>query len=160
MKKALVAYFSASGVTAKAAKALAEAAEADLYEIKPEIPYTQADLNWMDKRSRSSVEMNNQAFRPALANRDAKIKEYDMVFLGFPIWWYVAPTIINTFLESYDFSGKTIVLFATSGGSGFGKTADALRGSVASDTKLVEGRMLNGCLSETELRSWVKTLKL
>ena len=160
MKKALVAYFSASGVTAKAAKALAKAAEADLYEIKPEIPYTQADLNWMDKRSRSSVEMNNQAFRPALANRDAKIKEYDMVFLGFPIWWYVAPTIINTFLESYDFSGKTIVLFATSGGSGFGKTADALRGSVASDTKLVEGRMLNGCLSETELRSWVKTLKL
>lgn len=160
MKKALVAYFSASGVTAKAAKALAEAAEADLYEIKPEIPYTQAGLNWMDKRSRSSVEMNNQAFRPALANRDAKIKEYDMVFLGFPIWWYVAPTIINTFLESYDFSGKTIVLFATSGGSGFGKTADALRGSVASDTKLVEGRMLNGCLSETELRSWVKTLKL
>ena len=160
MKKALVAYFSASGVTAKAATALAEAAEADLYEIKPEIPYTQADLNWMDKRSRSSVEMNNQAFRPALANRDAKIKEYDMVFLGFPIWWYVAPTIINTFLESYDFSGKTIVLFATSGGSGFGKTADALRGSVASDTKLVEGRMLNGCLSETELRSWVKTLKL
>ena len=160
MKKALVAYFSASGVTAKAAKALAEAAEADLYEIKPEIPYTQADLNWMDKRSHSSVEMNNQAFRPALANRDAKIKEYDMVFLGFPIWWYVAPTIINTFLESYDFSGKTIVLFATSGGSGFGKTADALRGSVASDTRLVEGRMLNGCLSETELRSWVKTLKL
>lgn len=160
MKKALVAYFSASGVTAKAAKALAEAAEADLYEIKPEIPYTQADLNWMDKRSRSSVEMNNQAFRPALANRNAKIKEYDMVFLGFPIWWYVAPTIINTFLESYDFSGKTIVLFATSGGSGFGKTADALRGSVASDTRLVEGRMLNGCLSETELRSWVKTLKL
>ena len=160
MKKALVAYFSASGVTAKVAKALAKAAEADLYEIKPEIPYTQADLNWMDKRSRSSVEMNNQAFRPALANRDAKIKEYDMVFLGFPIWWYVAPTIINTFLESYDFSGKTIVLFATSGGSGFGKTADALRGSVASDTKLVEGRMLNGCLSETELRSWVKTLKL
>lgn len=160
MKKALIAYFSASGVTAKVAKALAKAAEADLYEIKPEIPYTQADLNWMDKRSRSSVEMNNQAFRPALANRDAKIKEYDMVFLGFPIWWYVAPTIINTFLESYDFSGKTIVLFATSGGSGFGKTADALRGSVASDTKLVEGRMLNGCLSETELRSWVKTLKL
>lgn len=160
MKKALVAYFSASGVTAKAAKALAEAAEADLYEIKPEIPYTQADLNWMDKRSRSSVEMNNQAFRPALANRDAKIKEYDMVFLGFPIWWYVAPTIINTFLESYDFSGKTIVLFATSGGSGFGKTADALRGSVARDTRLVEGRMLNGCLSEAQLRSWVKTLKL
>ena len=160
MKKALVAYFSASGVTAKVAKALAKAAEADLYEIKPEIPYTQAGLNWMDKRSRSSVKMNNQAFRPALANRDAKIKEYDMVFLGFPIWWYVAPTIINTFLESYDFSGKTIVLFATSGGSGFGKTADALRGSVASDTRLVEGRMLNGCLSETELRSWVKTLKL
>lgn len=123
MKKALVAYFSASGVTAKAAKALAGAAGADLYEIKPKVPYTQADLNWMDKRSRSSIEMNDKASRPPLADTDARIADYDVIFLGFPIWWYVAPTIVNTFLESYDFSGKTIVLFATSGGSGLGRSA-------------------------------------
>lgn len=160
MKKALVAYFSASGVTAKAAKSLAGAAGADLYEIKPKAPYTQADLNWMDKRSRSSVEMNDKASRPALADRDAKIEDYDVVFLGFPIWWYVAPTIINTFLESYDFSGKTIVLFATSGGSGLGQSAASLRGSVAANTRIIEGRMLNGRLSEAELRAWLDKLKL
>lgn len=160
MSKILVAYFSASGVTAKVAKTLAKAAGADLYEIKPEVPYTQADLNWMDKRSRSSVEMNDQASRPALADRDAKIEDYDMVFLGFPIWWYVAPTIINTFLESYDFSGKTIILFATSGGSGLGRSAAGLRGSVAADTRIMDGRMLNGRLNETELRAWVDGLKL
>lgn len=160
MKKALVAYFSASGVTAKAAKTLAQAAGADLYEIKPKVPYTQADLNWMDKHSRSSVEMNDQASRPALADRDAKIENYDVVFLGFPIWWYVAPTIINTFLESYDFSGKTIILFATSGGSGLGRSAAGLRGSVAADTRIMDGRMLNGRLNEAELRAWVDGLTL
>ena len=131
MKKALVAYFSASGVTAKAAKALAQAAGADLYEIKPAIPYTKADLNWTDKTSRSSVEMQDPSSRPALADQTAQIANYDVVFLGFPIWWYVAPTIINSFLESYDFAGKTIVLFATSGGSGFGKTVAGLQGSVS-----------------------------
>lgn len=160
MSKILVAYFSASGVTEKAAKTLAKAAGADLYEIKPEVPYTQADLNWMDKRSRSSVEMNDQASRPALADRDAKIEDYDVVFLGFPIWWYVAPTIINTFLESYDFSGKTIILFATSGGSGLGRSAAGLRGSVATGAKIIDGRMLNGRLNEAELRAWVDALKL
>lgn len=160
MKKALVAYFSASGVTAKAAKTLAQAAGADLYEIKPKVPYTKADLNWMDKRSRSSVEMNDQASRPALADRDAKIEDYDVVFLGFPIWWYVAPTIINTFLESYDFSGKTIILFATSGGSGLGRSAASLRGSVAANAKIMDGRMFNGRLNEAELRVWVDGLKL
>ena len=160
MKKALVAYFSASGVTAKAAKALAGAAGADLYEIKPKVPYTQADLNWMDKRSRSSVEMNDKAFRPVLADTDARIADYDVIFLGFPIWWYVAPTIINTFLESYDFSGKTIVLFATSGGSGLGRSAAGLRGSVAADARIMDGRMLNGRLDEKELRAWVDGLKL
>ena len=121
-KKILVAYFSASGVTERAAKALAKAAKADLFEIKPEIPYTDADLNWMDKKSRSSVEMNNPAPRPAIAEKVANMEQYEAVFVGFPIWWYVAPTIINTFLESYDFSGKTIIPFATSGGSGMGKT--------------------------------------
>ncbi|HJA37060.1 MAG TPA: NAD(P)H-dependent oxidoreductase [Firmicutes bacterium] len=160
MKKALVAYFSASGVTAKAAKALAQAAGADLYEIKPAIPYTKADLNWTDKTSRSSVEMQDPSSRPALADQTAQIANYDVVFLGFPIWWYVAPTIVNSFLESYDFAGKTIVLFATSGGSGFGKTVASLQGSVSPETKILEGRLLNGKLSDGELKAWVDSLPL
>ena len=160
MKKALVAYFSASGVTAKAAKALAQAAGADLYEIKPAIPYTKADLNWTDKTSRSSVEMQDPSSRPALADQTAQIANYDVVCLGFPIWWYVAPTIINSFLESYDFAGKTIVLFATSGGSGFGKTVAGLQGSVSPETKILEGRLLNGKLSDGELKAWVDSLPL
>ena len=160
MKKARVAYFSASGVTAKAAKALAQAAGADLYEIKPAIPYTKADLNWTDKTSRSSVEMQDPSSRPALADQTAQIANYDVVFLGFPIWWYVAPTIINSFLESYDFAGKTIVLFATSGGSGFGKTVAGLQGSVSPETKILEGRLLNGKLSDGELKAWVDSLPL
>lgn len=160
MSKKLVAYFSASGVTAAAAKTLAEAANADLYEIKPAVPYTKADLNWMDKQSRSSLEMQNKTFRPAIADTDAKIADYDVIFVGFPIWWYVAPTIINTFLESYDFSGKTVVLFATSGGSGFGKTLDELKGSVSDTAKLVEGKLLNGKPSRDELAAWVNGLAL
>lgn len=159
MNKALVAYFSASGITAKAAKMLSKAAEADLYEIKPAVPYTRSDLNWMDKNSRSSVEMQNKSSRPALADTDAKIESYDVIFLGFPIWWYVAPTIINTFLESYDFTGKTIVLFATSGGSGLGQSAEGLQNSAPS-AKILDGRMLNGRLNEAELKNWIKTLKL
>lgn len=122
MSKVLVAYFSASGVTAKTAKNLVKAAKADMYEITPAKPYTNDDLNWQNKKSRSSIEMADKAFRPPLADTDANISEYDTILLGFPIWWYVAPTIVNTFLESYDFSGKTIILFATSGGSGFGNT--------------------------------------
>lgn len=160
MSKILVAYFSASGVTAKAAKALAQAAGADLYEIKPAIPYTKADLNWTDKTSRSSVEMQDPSSRPALADQTAQIANYDVVFLGFPIWWYVAPTIVNSFLESYDFAGKTIVLFATSGGSGFGKTVASLQGSVSPETKILEGRLLNGKLSDGELKAWVDSLPL
>ena len=156
---ALVAYFSASGTTAKAAKALATAAGSDLYEIKPAIPYTSADLNWMDKHSRSSVEMNDKHSRPALADTDAPIAGHDVIFLGFPIWWYTAPTIINTFLEAYDFTGKTIVLFATSGGSGLGGTAAALQGS-APGARIVSGRMLNGRLNEADLKTWVSGLKL
>ena len=156
---ALVAYFSATGITAKAAKALASAAQADLYEIKPAVPYTGADLNWMDKRSRSSVEMNDKQSRPALADTDAPIAGYDVIFLGFPIWWYTAPTIINTFLERYDFTGKTIVLFATSGGSGLGKSAAALKES-APGAKILDGRLLNGRLNEDELKAWVSGLKL
>ena len=156
---ALVAYFSASGNTAKAAKALAKAAGADLYEIKPAVPYTGADLNWMDKGSRSSVEMNDKNSRPALVDTDAPVAEHDVIFLGFPIWWYTAPTIINTFLERYDFSGKTIVLFATSGGSSLGSTAAALQSS-APGARILDGRLLNGRLNEGDLKAWVSGLKL
>ena len=158
MSKVLVAYFSASGTTAGVAKNLAQAANADLYEIKPAVPYTSADLNWMDKKSRSSIEMNDKSSRPALADKDANIAAYDTILLGFPIWWYVAPTIINSFLESYDFSGKKIVLFATSGGSGFGKAVAGLKGSVAANTTIVEGRFLNGRSSAVDLQKWVQSV--
>ncbi|MCM1253341.1 MAG: flavodoxin [Clostridium sp.] len=158
MSKILVAYFSASGVTKKAAENLAQAAGADLYEIKPAVPYTKNDLNWMDKKSRSSVEMNDKSSRPAIADSNAEIAQYDTIFLGFPIWWYVAPTIVNSFLESYDFSGKKIVLFATSGGSGFGETVTGLKSSVAADTTIIEGKILNGANSADSLRTWVETI--
>ena len=154
MSKKLVAYFSASGVTKKAAELLAKAAGADIYEITPKVLYTSADLNWMDKQSRSSVEMRDTSSRPEIAEIDAHIEDYDTIFLGFPIWWYIAPTIINTFLESYDFSGKTIILFATSGGSRFGKAVDGLKGSVAPNTIIKEGKILNGRLSEEDLKNW------
>ena len=156
---ALVAYFSATGATAKAARMLADAVGGELYEIKPAVPYTSADLDWTDKRSRSSVEMNEKQSRPALKDTGAPVAGYDVVFLGFPIWWYVAPTIINSFLEAYDISGKTIVLFATSGGSGLGKSAAGLRSS-APGAKIVDGRMLNGRLNEGELKAWVSGLHL
>ena len=156
---ALVAYFSATGTTAKAAKALANAVGGALYEIKPAVPYTSADLNWMDKSSRSSVEMKDAHSRPALADTGAPVSGHDVIFLGFPVWWYVAPTILNTFLEAYDFTGKTIVLFATSGGSGLGKSADGLRPS-APGAKIMDGRMLNGHLNEAELSAWAEGLRL
>lgn len=158
MSKTLVAYFSASGTTARVAKDLAQAAGADLYEIKPAVPYTKADLNWMDKSSRSSVEMKDKTSRPALADTDAPVAAHDTILLGFPIWWYVAPTIINTFLESYDFSGKKIVLFATSGGSGFGQTVAGLKPSVAADATIVEGKLLNGHQTAESLKAWVETV--
>lgn len=159
MSKNLIAYFSASGTTARAAKELAQASGADLYEIKPAQPYTNADFNWMDKKSRSSVEMNDPSSRPELADKNANIAEYDTIFVGFPIWWYVAPTIINSFLEAYDFSGKKIVLFATSGGSGFGKSAKGLKGSVAANTQIVEGKLFNGRMSENELKAFVEKMQ-
>lgn len=157
MKRKLVAYFSPTGTTAKVAKLLAKAADADIYEIKPAVPYTAADLNWNDKRSRTSLEMNDHSSRPKLADTDANIENHDVIFIGFPIWWYIAPTIINSFLESYDFSGKKIVLFATSGGSGFGKAAANLKESVASDTEIIEGCILNSRPPEDELRAWVES---
>lgn len=158
-KNILVAYFSASGVTAKAAWKLAEASGADIFEIKPEIPYTSADLNWMDKKSRSSMEMNDLSSRPAIAERLPDMEKYDIIFVGFPIWWYVAPTIINTFLESYDFSGKTIIPFATSGGSNLGRTNDKLKPSCPGAI-LLKGKLLNGEVSEGTLKKWVEDLNL
>lgn len=156
MSKKLVAYFSASGITWKAAEMIAEVADCDIYEITPKIAYTKADLNWMDKKSRSSVEMNDKKIRPELADNKIDISGYDEIILGFPIWWYVAPTIINTFLEAHDFAGKKIVLFATSGGSGFGNTVKELQPS-APNAQIVEGRLLNRA-SKTEITDWVNTL--
>lgn len=152
--KNLVAYFSASGVTKSAAEKLAKVAKVDLFEIKPAVPYTSADLDWMNKKSRSSVEMKDPNSRPEIGEKLANMDEYDTVFIGFPIWWYVAPTIINTFVESYDFSGKTIVPFATSGGSGMGKTVDVLKPLCSNTAKWEKGKMVNG-LSERELKNWV-----
>ena len=160
MSKKLVAYFSASGNTAKAAKTLAQAAGADLYEIKPEVPYRQEDLDWNNPEARSSMEMKDKSSRPAIADKDANVEAYDVIFLGFPIWWYVAPTIINTFLESYDFSDKTIVLFATSGGAWFGQAVDGLKSSVSDTTVIMEGKLLNGKVYEAELANWVASLDI
>ena len=157
MNKTLVTFFSASGITKKAAEKLAAVTGSDLYEIKPAVPYTRADLNWQDKHSRSSVEMNDPSSRPALADHEAEIAGYDRIFLGFPIWWYTAPRIIRTFLESYDFSGKTIILFATSGGSGLGRIAAELSSSCPG-AKIVEGRLLNGNPSEASLKQWAESL--
>jgi NAD(P)H-dependent FMN reductase len=153
MGRKLVAYFSASGVTAKVAKALAEAESADIYEIKPKTPYTREDLDWMNKKSRSSVEMNDPSFRPELADTAADIKGHDVIFVGFPVWWYTAPAIIKTFLEAYDFSGKIIVPFATSGGSGLGTTAETLQ-KIVPAAKVTEGRIFNGRTVASELKQW------
>ena len=157
MSRKLVAYFSASGVTARLAEALSEVIGADLYEIEPEIPYTKADLNWMDKNSRSSVEMKDPASRPAIVGKRDNLDDYDILFVGFPIWWYVAPTIINTFLERYDLTGKTIIPFATSGGSGMGKTNEKLQPSCP-NSKLFEGKVFKVTTSTAKLAAWAETL--
>ena len=159
MSRKLVAYFSASGVTAGVAELLSETIGADLFAIEPEIPYTKADLDWMDKESRSTVEMKNPASRPAIAKKCDSMDEYDTVFVGFPIWWYVAPTIINTFLESYDMTGKTIVPFATSGGSGMGKTNEKLIQSCNGAT-LLGGKVFQSNVSAVELTEWVNGLNI
>ena len=156
MSKKLVAYFSASGTTKKAAERLAKATGADLFEIKPKVPYSSADLNWMDKKSRSSVEMSDKKFRPEISDIDVSVERYDEIILGFPIWWYVAPTIINTFLEKYDFTGKKIVLFATSGGSGFGNTVNELKIS-APDAVIVEGKVFHKAAKQ-EIAEWVRSI--
>ena len=156
MAKKLVAYFSASGVTKKVAEMISEVSGYELYEIKPKQAYTKADLNWMDKNSRSSVEMKDKKFRPEIITKDIETSDYDEIILGFPIWWYVAPTIINTFLEVYDFSGKKITLFATSGGSGFGNTVSELKPS-APNADIVEGKLLNNA-NKQEIENWLKTI--
>ena len=152
MSKKLVAYFSASGTTKEAAERLATAAGADLFEIKPVIPYSSADLNWMDKNSRSSVEMNDPDSRPEIAETIPNMADYDTVFIGFPIWWYVAPHIIHTFVESYDFERKTLVPFATSGGSGMGRTVDELR-KLCPNADWKAGKMMSG-VSDQALAAW------
>ena len=154
--KTLVAYFSATGTTMEAATKLAKVANADLHEIVPSVPYTPADLNWQDKSSRSSVEMKDKSSRPAIANKVENMAQYDTVFVGYPIWWYVAPTIINTFLEQYDFSGKTVIPFFTSGGSGAGETMKYLRPS-APGANWVDPKNLN-YMSEADIETWLKSL--
>lgn len=158
MSRKLVAYFSASGVTAKVAEKLSEAIGADLYAIEPEVLYTKADLDWMDKKSRSTIEMNNPASRPAIAGKRDNMNDYDTVFVGFPIWWYVAPTIINTFLESYDLTGKTIIPFATSGGSDMGKTNEKLLPS-CKGAKLLDGKVFKASVSGADLAKWAEGLE-
>lgn len=156
MNKKLVAFFSASGITKNVAEMIADNEKADLFEITPVIPYTRQDLNWMDKESRSSVEMNDKKIRPEISDSNLDISQYEEIFLGFPIWWYVAPTIINTFLEKYSFSGKKIILFATSGGSGFGNTIKELQPS-APDAIIEEGKVLNN-VSKKQIAEWLKLL--
>ncbi len=158
MSRKLVAYFSASGVTAKVAEKLSEAIGADLYAIEPEVPYTKADLDWMDKKSRSTIEMNNPASRPAITGKRDNMNDYDTVFVGFPIWWYVAPTIINTFLESYDLTDKTIIPFATSGGSDMGKTNEKLLPS-CKGAKLLNGKVFKASVSGADLAKWAEGLE-
>lgn len=157
MSKILVAYFSASGVTEGLAKRLAASIGADLFEIEPETPYTRADLNWTNKKSRSSIEMNDKGFRPAVKSRVENMQQYDTVFVGFPIWWYVAPTIINTFLEQYDLAGKTIIPFATSGGSGMGNTNSELAES-CKGANLVSGKRFSSSANEAELKNWAQSV--
>ncbi|MBR1895849.1 MAG: flavodoxin [Pyramidobacter sp.] len=154
MSKALVAYFSASGVTAKLAKRLAEAIGADAAEIVPEKPYTSADLDWTNKKSRSSVEMNDRACRPALASSPSP-DGYDVVFVGFPVWWYREPSIIDTYMEAHDFSGRTVVPFATSGGSGIGD-AGANMQALAKGARVVLGKKWSASASAAELAAWAK----
>lgn len=159
MGRKLVAYFSTSGVTARVAEVLAETIGADLFSIEPSIPYTKEDLDWTNKKSRSSLEMNNPCSRPPIARKRDNMDVYGTIYVGFPIWWYVAPTIINTFLESYDMTGKTIIPFATSGGSDMGKTNEKLMAS-CNGARLLEGRVFMANVSREELTEWDRRLEI
>lgn len=160
MSKTLVAFFSVSGVTKKVAEKISIAAEADLYEIKPEDAYTKEDLNWNNKNSRSSIEMNDPNSRPSIADKVDNFEEYDVIFVGFPIWWYIAPTIINTFIESYDFSGKTVVTFCTSGGSGLGNSDKILKACCNSSVNWIPGKRLSAGATIENIKEWVTGLGL
>ena len=155
MSKVLVAFFSASGVTAKVAKRLSSVIGADLYEIKPESPYTNADLNWQDKQSRSSVEMNDRNCRPAIGNTVTDMDKYDVIFVGFPIWWYREPSIIDTFMEAYSFDGKTVIPFATSGSSDMGDSSDNMQ-NLAKGAKVAQGKRFGSNALDDELKSWAE----
>ena len=155
--KTLVACFSASGSTAKLAKTLAAAAEAELYEIRPAVPYEKRDLNWMDKKARSTVEMQDKNCRPALADTKAPVADADLIFVGYPVWWYREPSIIDSFLAAYDFTGKKIVLFATSGGSDIGREAPA-RAAEITKTEILPGRRFSANASVDELKAWAETI--
>ena len=157
MSKSLVAYFSPTGSTKAVASTLAEAIGADLFEIVPEVPYKPGDLNWMDKKARSTIEMNDPDARPAIAKLP-DVSAYDKIYVGFPIWWYVAPTIINTFLESYDLTDKTIIPFATSGGSDMGKTNEKLLPS-CKGAKLLNGKVFKASVSGADLAKWAEGLE-
>jgi len=153
--KVLVAYFSATGTTARVAERLAAATNADLFEIVPETPYSDADLDWRNKESRSSVEMADKASRPAISSKVENMADYNLVFVGFPIWWYREPSVIDTFLEAYNFEGKTIVPFATSGSSGMGDSSEIMQ-KIAPLAKVVEGRRFAKDVSEEELKNWAQ----
>jgi len=155
MKKSLVAYFSASGITASVAKRLAQAAQADLFEIKPQAPYTDADLDWTNKKSRSSIEMQDRACRPPLADKVPDLSSYEVIFVGFPVWWYREPSIIDTFMEAADFSGKTIIPFATSGSSGMGDAAQNMQ-ALASKATVKNGQRFDANVSTATLSDWAK----
>ena len=157
MSKILVAFFSASGVTSSVAGKLAEAVDGDLFEILPEVLYTKADLNWMSKKSRSSIEMNDRSSRPAIANVCENMNEYDVVFVGFPIWWYREPAIIDTFVEAYDFSGKVIVPFATSGSSGMGVSSKNIQ-ELAPGAIVKEGKRFSRRVSVEALKEWADSV--
>ncbi len=159
-KKILVAYFSATGQTEKLAKTISEVTGGDLFEIKPPVPYTGEDLNWRNSGSRSSVEMNDKGCRPKIADKVSDMPEYDTVFVGFPIWWYEAPRIIQTFLESYDFSGKTVITFATSGSSDISKSDDILKQSCSDTTVFKAGKRMSPTESEQSVQKWVESLNL
>ena len=152
--KTLVAYFSASGVTKGVANKLANKLNCDTYEIKPVVPYTDADLNWMNKNSRSSVEMKDKSSRPEIIKDGLDVSGYDRILLGYPVWWYTAPTIINTFLETYDFCGKKIIIWATSGGSGLGKAKDDLAKSTTAT--IIDGKILN---TDKQIEQFIKEIE-
>ena len=160
MSKKLVAFFSCSGVSKHNAELFGEVLGAPLYEIKPKVPYTNDDLDWTNENSRSTIEMKNKKQRPEIADKNAGLEKYDEIILVFPIWWYVAPTIVNTFLEAYEVKGKRIVLFPTSGSSGFGDTALELKQSVDPSTKIEEGKITHSKSNKKEIESWVKQFKL